>query len=325
MQNNTVVNLEKFKQCVLFTISIRRWGNRKQIKNMKALEEYLALRNAPDGEATASTGPAVSLADDRVKSTKVLLKSEALDELNSKLTAIKTAIQERSMPSFFQKGMFVLKQDQVKATDEFLRAEVQKVKDNELQEFIKALPDDIEAARSTPVKKGGLGPLFNEADYPAADAMQAMFNLEWYWVALSVPENIPDELKAEAQEKFAKRLTDAAEDIELALREQFQELMKHAVERLTPEPGGKPKVIRNSLLANLNQFIATFDSKNLFGDDRLEALIAQARVALGGLEAQKLREYASVRETAREEFAKIQQAVDGMIEEKKSRQFRLDD
>lgn len=329
-----ILNLEKFKNTCLFSITIKKWGNRAQIKDMAALQAYIEqLKAEPDQNGVDANSPAVIIAGDRVKSTKVLIKSKTYAELCRDMTDIKTWVLSRCMPSMFRAGMFVIRQDQVGVIEKELRNRIEQLNAGEgpLAKFLAAYPADIEAARSNPVKKGGLGPIFRASDYPRTEDMPGLFDIEWYWLALSVPENIPDELKAEAGEKFKRRLMDAAEDIEQALRVELQELLEHAEERLTTEPGEKPKVFRDSLVGNLISFIETFDSKNVFGDYRLAGVVAKAKSVLVDdkgdaiLTTDKLRKYASVRDVAKKQFADIRTALDGMIQEKATRKFDFEE
>jgi len=326
--NVNVYNLEKFKNTVLFSITLRRWGNRAQCNDMTALQAYieqLKIEAAQEPDATDKPAPSVIVAGDRVKSTKVLVKSNELMKLCREQTDIKNYVVSRSMPSVFKAGMFVVREQSVPEIELFLRAATEKFKQTSLPEYIaNQYPQDVEAARVMPVRRGGLGPLWRESDYPPADVLASLYDIDWYWLALGVPENIPDELKAEANEKFKRRMADAAEDIELALRAEFQALIAHAEERLATEPGEKPKVFRDSMIGNLIGFIETFDSKNVFGDERLEEVVNQAKQILTGADPKRLREFASVRQIAQQQFAKLKETMNTLVEEKKARRFDLD-
>lgn len=318
--NVSIINLERFKSCVLFSICLRKFGNTARVKDMTKLQEYLRLLKADDSEPNGAMPLPVVVSSDRVKSTKTLIRSERYDKLIRAMNALKSKVESMSMPSMFREGMFVSKQDNVPIIEAELKAGWASIEKQELADFLKGLPGDIEAARSNPVKKGGLGPLFNEADYDV-DKITKAFSVEWYWMALSVPENIPDELKAEANEKFKRRMEDAAQEIENALRSELLELISHASERLTTEPGAEPKVFRNSITGNLIQFLNTFDSRDLFGDERLKAIVDKARAVMlddkgnAKIDAQKLRDYGSVRKSVSDKFAEIKTELAGLVEE----------
>ena len=319
----SVINLEKFKDTVLFAITIRRWGNSTRIRDMAALEKYIAesKQQTPGEESNGNGAPSVFIASDRVKSNKTLVRSTKLDRLNKAMNALKGRVESISIPSYFRPGMFVSKQSNVNMVETTLKDGWKAIEENELKDFLAGYAEDVKAAQFTPVKKGGLGPLFNASDYPDEDTLRGMFTVEWFWMALSVPENIPDELRDEANAKFQKRMQDAAEQIEQALRSELLELMAHAEERLTSAPGEKPKIFRDSAIANIMDFIQTFDSRDVFSDLKLRPILEQAKAILlddkgnSKINPQKLRDFPSVREAARVQFAKIREQLDGLIEE----------
>lgn len=336
----SILNLEKFKNCVLFAISLKKWGNRARVKNMTALADYIAELEAPDvteGEQQNGNGNRAEsrllIASDRVSTSKILIKSAAYKELCTEMNEIKAWCLRRAMPSYFRPGMFVVREAQVESIEQGLKEALAKLTapEGKLEAFLASYPADIEKSRSNPVKKGGLGPIFTETDYPLVDELRKLFAIDWYWLAMSVPENIPDALKQEQNEKFKRRMADAAEDIENALREEFRDLLASAEEKLTTKPGEKPKVFRDSLIGNIKAFIETFDNRNMFADQQLAELVAKAKTALldeNGNERvtpKKLREYASVRDVARVAFSDIRVAMDAMIETKRTRKFELEE
>lgn len=325
--NVNIINLDKFKDTVLYSITIRRWGNSARIRDMAKLEAYMnqlkveIAQDPTDGNGKAA---AVFVASDRVKSSKTLIRSTTYERLCSAMNALKKKSESLAMPSFVRPGMFIVKQSKVLEVENMLKEGWKAIQENELKDFLAAFDADVEYARTAPVKKGGLGPLFNEADYQfdgGTDGLKNLFSIEWFWTALSVPENIPDSLKAEANEKFKRRMEDAAQQIEQALRVELLELVSHAEERLSTAPGEKPKVFRDSMVANVIQFLNTFESRDIFGDDRLAEVVMKARKVMvdsqgnAALDAQKLRDYASVRAAAKEAFSSLKTELSGLIEE----------
>lgn len=318
-------DLAKFKNCVLFSIKIRRFGNSAKIKNMTALEQYIQ-----EAKATGAKLPeGIIVATDRVKSSKMLLKSKTYTELCQSLMAIKQWCLGKSMPAMFRTGMFVVRDTEVESIEAYVKGALDKLKadDGPLEKFLEAYPADVEAARTAPVKEGGLGPLFDENDYPTPEAMRDLFDLEWDWLTLAVPDNIPDSLKAEANEKFARRMQDAASDIEAALREEFLELIKTAESRLTPDEKGNQKKFKKNTLEKVAAFLEAFNSKNIFADQQLAALVTEAKTLMlddkGAMKMNpdKIRELANVREEARKGFESIRSKMEEMMEDKPARKF----
>lgn len=318
-------DLAKFKGCLLFAIKIRKFGNRAKIKNLTALEQYIAEAKATGGKPTEG----VILGTDRVSSSKILLQSDSYTKLCQELLAIKKWCLGRAMPSFFRGGMFVVRETEVEKIETYVKAALDKLKadDGPLEAFLEAYPKDVEAAKSKPVKDGGLGPLFDTADYPTPEEMRGQFDLEWDWLTLAVPENIPDSLKAEANEKFARRMESAADEIENALRVEFQELISHAEAVLTTGEDGKVKKFKKNTLEKIAAFLEAFNSKNIFADQKLTELVDQAKTLMLNddgsvkMNPDKIRELANVREAARSGFANIRGQLDMLIETAPRRKF----
>lgn len=328
----SIIDVDAFKNTNLLSISVRKWGNSAKVRDMQALAEYLEQLKADDTNGEVKM-PAVALnSTDRVKSTKKLVNSPTLKVLCDDLLAIKNWCVARSMPSYFRAGMFVVKRDQTDIMEEEISKRLAVINDREngsLAKFIAAYPDDVETARTASVKKGGLGPLFREKDYPSVGELPELFALDWNWLGIGVAENLSAELAAKEGEKFKKRLINAAEEIENALRAEFLEMIEHAQERLTSAPGEAPKVFRETMIGNMIQFIETFNSKDVFGDERLSEIVTQARSVLLGeggdakVTTDKLRKFASTRAETAEQFAKIKDSLSALIEEGTTRKFDL--
>lgn len=334
MSSVSTINVEQFKDQMFFAISLHRWGGRAKVTDATALREYLRQKQEGDSSPEAArpiNGNGKPLAVDKVSSTKQLLDMPELDAINEFLTDVKDKlvgkIRGRANPSFIREGLFTVRKGLVPVFESELKDAVRKIQ-NELRPAIeKAYEDAIKRAETLPVSKGGLGPLFNRADYPPASEVAAKFSIDWQYLALGVPDDLPAELRAEKEAQFQKQLQDAAEEIKQALRVGFGEFISHAVEKLTVAPGEKPKIFRDSLLTNLDEFISSFESRNM-GDPALEDLIAKARNVIrpnGGdlVDPDRLRKFANVRDGFATKFAEIKAQLEPIT--RASRKIDLSD
>jgi hypothetical protein len=345
MSQISTINAEQFKECVFFSLSIRKPGNRAKVRDMAKLEEYLKLLHA-DGE---STDPAVALppnfnaakTNGAVKVTKRLLMRKPQTEQDPTPDPYESTcsyLNERkeqlvgnfgkALPSKIKEGLFVVRKDLVQEFEDKLREALAELESHYIPLVAGDYEDAKNRAKDTPVKQGGLGPLYREADYPTCNDFCRAFGLEWQWLALGVPDDLPAALRAEAQHKLETQFAEAAEEVKLALRASFQELIAHATDKLTIAPGEKPKVFRDTLIENIHSFIETFQARNIMNDQQLAGLVDQARIVLmgktgDGLAANQLRKFANVREETRAQFAEIQKQLDGMIETQATRRFNL--
>lgn len=342
MSEVTTINAEQFRECVFFSLTIRRPGNRAKVKDMTALETYLEQLHAPNGDTAEPIAPAVELprnfkANGTVKVTKRLLLpvkptagNETPDPYENACAFLSEAKERlcgrfgRALPSRIKEGLFVVRKDLVQDFEDDLRATLDRLQSTYIPEVLADYPLAKQRAEQTPVKQGGLGPLYREADYPTAQDFVSCFGLEWQWLALGIPEDLPAALRAEAQQKLETQFAEAAEEVKNALRESFGELIAHATDKLKPAaPGEKSAVFRDSLIGNISQFIESFNARNLMNDSDLAALVNQAKTVLTGLNPDRLRKYANVREATREQFAQIQAQLDTMLTVPKSRKFDL--
>jgi len=109
------------------------------------------------------------------------------------------------------------------------------------------------------------------------------------------------------------------------LRALMLELVKHARERLEPGPDGKPKVFRNSLVKNIDEFLDTFQMRNIADDTELAGLVSQMRSLAAGVVPADLRTSDSLRRPWAAELGRIETSISSMIVEKPSRQIRFAD
>lgn len=319
----TTINAARFKGTVFFSLTLRRkFGNRGKVNDAAKLAEYLVAKKAAEASATNN---AVQM-DGACKATKQLVVSEPLDTLNEYMNGVKDKLVGRfgmANPSMIKAGLFTVSETLVQQFEDDLAKASKKLDEEFTPAFLADYPQAIERARTLPVAAGGLGPLFKESDYPAPGKLNDAFGFEWQWLALSVPEGLPEGLKQAAQQKLEKQLSDAADEIQTALRESFRDLITHATDKLTSAPGEKPRVFRDSLIGNIQAFIDSFNARNVMNDAELGQLVEQAKKLLGGgnLTANKLRQFASVRDVARKQFEEIKTALDGMIETGSERRF----
>jgi hypothetical protein len=152
--------------------------------------------------------------------------------------------------------------------------------------------------------------------------------MEWRWLRMDVPgrlKEISAQIFEQERVKAAAMWADALESAKQLLRENMRELVAHMVDRLTPGADGKPNVFRNSMLANINDFLDTFQSRNITDDSDLQEIVTNARKLLSGVEPTDLRENDSTRNFVQQQFQAIQLTLDGMIGSKPQRKITFAD
>lgn len=307
MIQTRTVDLNRFKNAVGFTATFSCWGNSRKanLAKMRASAD-----NADDNKAKA-----------RLKLSKVLIVSAEYEAIKSFLAELRAWVYTRTVPSFFKEGFQLCGLEGIADIERRFKKAIQVDLPTLVDNFLEAYPQQIEEARAALDPAGQ----FNRADYPGTDEMRRFFAINYNWVAFTVPDQLPPELRQQEQEKLERQFADAGEQIKTALRAGFAELIAHATERLTVQPGDKPKVFRDTLVGNISEFIETFNSRNLMNDIDLAQLVNKAKEVLQGVTPQKLRDDEGIKINVAQQFEAIKGTLSTMIVEKPSRKFELEE
>jgi hypothetical protein len=165
-----------------------------------------------------------------------------------------------------------------------------------------------------------LGRLYNEGDYPTT--LRGMFDLSWDHPSLEAPEylrSLNPELFRQETERVQARFNEAVELAERAFTEELGKLVSHLAERLSGESDGKPKVFRDSAVANLRDFFERFSRLNIGSNEDLDRLVAECRQLVSGVGPQDLRDNAGLRVHVSAELTKVQQTLDELLVDKPRR------
>jgi len=289
------IKAELLKNSVAFSISCSRWGN---------------LRRANKEEVQTGADK------DMLRLSKKLVDSKEYEAIVKIQNRIRKWIEDNSVPSFFHRGVFLIATNTVNDVEKYLERAKGTMKDM-VEEFIQAYREQIIDAKEK------LGPQFNQGDYPSPEYLRNSFDISWKWISFDVPQNLPDEVFKAEREKAEKIWAEATENVKQCLRTSFMKLIAHAKEKLTVAPGEKPKVFRDSLMNNIEEFLNTFNNRNIVNDKDLEELVGQTRGLLAN--PKSLRTDVSLRAKVAQEFENVSKTLDKMIIKKPSRRFCFDD
>lgn len=247
-----------FKNAVLFTFTRTMWSARKQ---------------ANTSGITTDANPAM------LSLTKRLLNPRTCPEYRAILSAMSdlyTFAQSNSVPSFFKSGMYLVKRDQIPRFNAEFKETQALLKDVLVPAFQAVYGGNIEA------QKAELGSLFNVSDYPVVESLPGLFTIEWNYIQLSVPEGLPEELRASEEAKLKKQFADAETAITTALRTGLMECINELTAKLKPS-NGERRIFRNSVFGELVEFIETFKARNILNDTALESLVNKAKDIVAGV------------------------------------------
>lgn len=167
--------------------------------------------------------------------------------------------------------------------------------------------------------------LYDEADYPTN--IRQKYSFEWSYLTLDVPGKhtiLSPEVYAREMKKFEDMMEEARDVAVDTLRMEFQELVDHMIERLTPGEDGKVKRFKESTVQNFRNFFQSFNERNLFEDEKLAEIVREARATLKYVTASNLRDNVEVRRSIRTSMEVVKTMVDEAIETRPSRRIIFD-
>ena len=170
--------------------------------------------------------------------------------------------------------------------------------------------------------------LHSPTDYPPVDLVKARFYFTWRYVAYGVPgqlKMISGRIWEEERDKAAQRFAEAQTEAQVLLRESMAGLVNHMVDRLQASENGKPKVFKKSTVANLCDFLATFDFRNIANDAELKDQVEKTRALLSGVTAEEIRTTADLRSRLKTGMSEIATKLDAMVITMPRRKFRLEE
>jgi hypothetical protein len=250
-----------------------------------------------------------------LRGRKYLINPELLGPIRTAVHQSRNMVQKYALP-FPITSLYLVPKDSLTTVDERLQAFKTRFW-NKVTEFEAVYGQAREEARVN------LGNLFDEADYPAD--IRSKFKFDWRFLVLTVPTKskiLTPEIYEREKEKFQALMEETRELAMTALREEFAQIVRFMVERLSNN-GGTPKTMSGSMFNKLHEFIEDLSTRNLFEDDRLVELCNQAKAVIGGITPYGLKYNDSVRERIHSEMAQVQNAIGSAIEDMPRRKIRL--
>lgn len=165
-----------------------------------------------------------------------------------------------------------------------------------------------------------LGHLFDAADYPVSVADQ--FAVSWDFPSVTPPaylRTVNPELYEQECQRVKAQFAEAVELAEQTFAEELSQLVGHLAERLSGSVDGKPKVFRDSAIANLSEFFSRFQHLNIGSNEELEKLVESARQVINGVDPQDLRDRASLRDRVARSLTEVETSLEELMTDRPRR------
>ena len=248
---------------------------------------------------------------------KTLLDSEEYDAIKTHDGQTRQWLMTRALPSLFKEGVYRVPNTLVVEVDEYLNRRA-----TEREQLVVVFEMTYNQRVTEALQR--LNGLSNPSDYLSASDAASRFGLSWKYVTFTTPDalkNMKEGLFEREKEKIAQMVAEANEEIRTVLRVQMAALVKRMVTQLTPSADGRRKKIYDSLTGNIDDFLSTFNARNIADDGELQKLVTKARDVLKGIDPEILRNEDDTRKVVKEGFDQINKALDTMIVDKPARRF----
>lgn len=276
-------------------------------------------RKVSDDDArvvTQETGE--SLPPEAIAMSKRLLKSPSYDAIMSLDSRIRGRLADLSVPSVLQNAVVLVTFEMFSIVRRELE-EYQRIRAQRVREFIADYEKAIEEARIT------LGSLFKANEYPSARDVEARFSVDVQYVQFGVAEglkSIDQQLFNEEKQRLEATMREAALEMRTGMRAALSELVGHLREKLSGTgENGRPKILRESAVQNLNEWLDMFSLRDVTGDQELKNLVERLRGTLKGVDTKSLRDDNAARLKVRSELELAKGRLDSLVAEQPSRKF----
>jgi hypothetical protein len=253
--------------------------------------------------------------------SKALLDSPELDAIKHHDNSLRKWLNNICLPFLDWPGVLVMPKTQTQRV--WTRLRQHREERHELvASFVALYPTLKEKAKEE------LGSLYVEGDYPPVQEISQRFRFYWTIRTFETPDHlkeISEELFEEQKAATQAQFSAAMEEISNVLRTKAFELFDHLREKLQDTADGKPKVLRESTIVALKEFMDSFDFRNLSNDTELAAQITKARELLGDESAITLRSSNELRAKVKKGMEELTGTLSTMVEEQPIRKFRLDE
>jgi len=149
----------------------------------------------------------------------------------------------------------------------------------------------LEAVNFAPIAEA-LGDQFDRGDYPTSDTVEAGFNFEYNLrevgniVLAGLPDFIIEQEVAKDREKRAAAIVEWRDTMRFA----GQKAVEALFDALKPQPDGKKRKLYDSTVENLQEFLATYNTRDLAGDTEFQQTVVEPlRAIMKGVSMDKIR------------------------------------
>ena len=258
-----------------------------------------------------------------VGSRKKIFQSEELEEIAALDARIYQHLRTIAMPStkriaILKSGIYVIPITRFEELDDWL-----KEKAIERAAWVRLLranyPENKEKMKADG-DHGGLGDLYNEADYPTEETLADAFDMKHAFFMFDAPTSlrrISAALFEEQRKALQVEWHNALDEWNDLLLEQAKDLLDKMNEQLEPSENGRPKRLTTAWGKKMLEFVDAFGDKNLADNKSLADTLDEIRKLVNNTDAKEARKSETVYRDLRSTFSVLKDRVGGMVTERR--------
>jgi hypothetical protein len=235
-------------------------------------------------------------------------------------TELREWLKTHSLPSPLRAGSYLIPLDmlqEVYAKVDQAEVEFEAAANEATEQYPAAVADYRDRLKSQ----------FDARQYPSQAEFRQAFRLDRRLLDFGVPDSakIGNVFFEAERQRAEEEWRQARQEVQAALRQSLLELVRHLADRLAPKPDGKRQILHASAVGKVKEFLDTFDSRNLCGDEDLAGLVTQAKAVLDGTTVETLRGSQPLRDQVRGTMGEIGVRLDAMLADVPSRAISFEE
>jgi hypothetical protein len=247
--------------------------------------------------------------------SKHIIDCKEYQEIKKLDGTIRSAMKKLALPSILKNGTYLIPVELVEKIDTMVETYA-KERSDLVTAFINGYDANVAASLAR------LGSLGKPDEYTTVEQVQGAFYVRSRYVDFGIPvtlSKINKEIFEREAQKAEQSWSEASKLVQDALCAGLADLTDHLVERLSGSTDGKPKVFKASSIDNINEFISTFDIRNITNYEELKVVVDKAKSVLNGVAPSALRENSDLRKKVLGGMTAVKSSLDTMMKDRPKR------
>lgn len=227
----------------------------------------------------------------QIRNQKKLIDSPELDEIRSQDAKLKRWVEMKASKYTGQEGVLIVADAMIPTIDRVLVAYENLRRPALVTKFMLRYRAEFE--NDFPVTRAALGDQFKSKDYPRPEMVEAGFVFTYHYMDIQTTGTISiadPNIREREERKQVALMVKAAEDMRAAMREAGAQMVEALFNVLKPETG-KRKALYDCHLEHLNEYLDTYNLKDVTDDVEYQKHIRTLKQIMGNVSIEKLREH----------------------------------